>query len=331
MIYILFFCIAIVAITITKFAVPFILSRARIPHHLVTIVNFFLNIAVLLLTFFVLLFSLQAIGIINTTDEIAGEQSETTIHQLEDEKASRISKEENQLAKEKERERIEQERLQELEAENERQRIELEKQRLAEEKERLRKLEEEKERERIEEEQKRLQEELEAEKERHRIELEKQRLAEEKERLRKLEEENERKRVEQEQKRLRELEAEKIRQRMEQKRLRELIAKKERERIEQERLRKLEAEKVRQRIEQRRLRELVAKKKSPCEIIQDSLDKSLLSYALKKPGNEMTILRNKQGVNCYIIPNGTRGGCIEYQIQKEGSSELCFYKECTRR
>ena len=69
--------------------------------------------------------------------------------------------------------------------------------------------------------------------------------------------------------------------------------------------------------------------KSPCEIIQDSLDKTLLTSAINKPGNDMTILRNTQGVNYYIIPNGTRGGCIEYQIQKEGSSALCFYKECT--
>ncbi|MCI5148319.1 MAG: hypothetical protein D3916_02800, partial [Candidatus Electrothrix sp. MAN1_4] len=168
MIYILLFCIAI-AIIITKFAVPFILSRTKIPHHSVTTVNFFLNIAVSLSVFFVLFFLLQATGILNTNDEIAGEQPETTIHQLKDEKASRGSKGDDQLAKEPER--IEQERLrEELKAEKERYRIELEKQqRLAEEKERLRKLEEEKERERIEEEQKRLQEELEAEKERHRI------------------------------------------------------------------------------------------------------------------------------------------------------------------
>lgn len=321
MIYILFFCIALVAITITKFAVPFILSRTKIPHHLVTTVNFFLNIAVSLSAFIILFLLLQATGIIKTNDEIAGKQPETTIQQLKDEKASRGSKEDDQLAKEKERERIEQERLQEeLEAEKKLHRIKLEKQQ---------RLAEEKESQRIELEHLR---ELEAEKERHRIELEKQRqLAEEKERLRKLEEEKERQRIEQEQKRLRELEAEKVRQRIEQRRLRELVAKKERERIEQERLRKLEAKKVRQRIEQRRLRELAAKKKSPCEIIQGSLDKSILSYAIRKPGNEMTILRNKQGVNCYIIPNGTKGGCIEYQIQKDGSSALCFYKECTGR
>ncbi|MCI5127856.1 MAG: hypothetical protein D3907_05005 [Candidatus Electrothrix sp. AUS3] len=75
--------------------------------------------------------------------------------------------------------------------------------------------------------------------------------------------------------------------------------------------------------------ELLRSPKSPCEKVRDSLDKRLLNNAIRKASNEMTILRNKQGVNCYIIPSGTSGGCIIYQIEQEGSSALCFYKECT--
>ncbi len=73
------------------------------------------------------------------------------------------------------------------------------------------------------------------------------------------------------------------------------------------------------------------RKKSQCAKIKDSLDTRFLNYAIRKPNNEMTILPNRQGVNCYIIPTGIRGGCIEYQIEQEGNPELCFYKECTRR
>ncbi|MCI5194353.1 MAG: hypothetical protein D3915_14705 [Candidatus Electrothrix sp. AU1_5] len=69
--------------------------------------------------------------------------------------------------------------------------------------------------------------------------------------------------------------------------------------------------------------------KTNCKKIIDSLDERMLNYAIRKASNEMTILPNKQGVNCYIIPKGIRGECIEYQIQQEGSSALCFYKECT--
>jgi hypothetical protein len=294
MTYILFLGIVIIAAIITKYTVPFILSTAKIPHHLVPIINFLLNIAVLLSTFFVLYFSFHVFGIINTTHQ----------RNLVDEKESRISKEEDHLAEEKEHERIKQERLkdleaeqerqQELKAEQERQHIEFEKQQrlLAEEKERQQR------------EQERLQE-LKAEQERQRIEFEKQQrlLAEEKER-----------------------------QQGEQERLQELKAEKEHQRIEFEKQQRLLAEeKEHQQREQERLQELKAEKKSPCEKIQDSLDKSLLDYAIRKPGNEMTILRNKQGVDCYIIPTGIRGRCIEYQIQKEGSSALCFYKECTGR
>ena len=316
MIYILFFCIAIVAITITKFAVPFILSRARISHHLVATVNFFLNIAVLLSTFFVLFFLLQFSGVIDNTNDIEGEQHETTIHTFENKKGSNTSKLQDKLAKGKEDERIEQERekehQRELEAEKER-RIKLEKQR---------RLDEEKKR-------KRLQEELEAEKKR-RIELEKQqrldeeqeRIKQEQERLRKLEEEKER------------LRAENERQRIELEKQRRLDDKKERERRKKERRikrakqrRLLAKKKERERREKERLRKL----KSPCEKIKDSLDTRFLNYAIRKANNEMTILPNRQGVNCYITPTGMREGCITYQIEQEGNLALCFYEECTER
>ncbi|MCI5192677.1 MAG: hypothetical protein D3915_06060 [Candidatus Electrothrix sp. AU1_5] len=316
MIYILSFCIAIVAITITKFAVPFILSRARISHHLVATVNFFLNIAVLLSTFFVLFFLLHFSGVIDNTNDIEGEQHETTTHTLENKKDSNTSKLQDKLAKGKEDERIEQERLK---AENERQRIELEKQRL---------LAEKKERERIEKE--RLQ--LEAENERQRIELEKQRL---------LAEKKEHERIEKE--RL-QLEAEKERRRIELEKQRRLLAeKKERERIEKERLkaekerrRRIERAKQRRRLAEKKERErrkkerLKAKKKSPCEKIQDSLDKRSLNDAIRTLGNNMIVLYNKQGVPCYIIPNGIKDGYIKYQIEQAGNSALCFYKERIR-
>ncbi|MCI5188791.1 MAG: hypothetical protein D3905_03115 [Candidatus Electrothrix sp. AS4_5] len=74
-----------------------------------------------------------------------------------------------------------------------------------------------------------------------------------------------------------------------------------------------------------------ARKKSQCEKIKDSLDTRLLNYAIRKANNDMTILPNRQGVNCYITPTGMREGCITYQIEQEGNPALCFYKECTKR